>query len=479
MHGEYQNFFFKAISRCPTLTELYPHPNHTNSPFEQRCTRLHDPRVTGVQPAWLRHAAVSVSSTKNELEVDNLYHQQYSALYSCSPIYGFAPTKKWKLDETSTRSAWKELYAFCCNMDSNQPYSQGVSWLLPVKKNAAEQVAEKTGEMHRLAMVLMMRKRQMARQYGYLPSHVFCGELCMVLQISYFNTDVVESFHDIQRHQLVEISEEEAAILSDKGQGDGVIIARELAFGPVADASVRPVSIWFNIKPADIAPCTRQQARRHKRSRHRIQAKLSLENQTEESISAASFPIPPFTSHQPMDDAAFDLITGIQAHRYQVLKYFSSLPDDRALRSLTLEEERLQRSFESQRRFWMTWTWPKRIGSCQVDDNDEVPVVNATYNFVTYGDPGYGEDAILFGSDQRDAKTDVHVVSKQARLATGFVWRSFVVNLKLLSGHEAVDLPKDEDQMPTHDPILPSIHRIPTLRSLSLGQPADGDSSSR
>jgi hypothetical protein len=126
----------------------------------------------------------------------------------------------------------------------------------------------------------------------------------------------------------------------------------------------------------------------------------------------------------------------------------------------------------------MTWTWPKRIGSCQVDDNAEVPVVNATYNFVTYGDPGYGEDAILFGSDQRDAN-DVHVVSKQARLATGFVWRSFVVNLKLLSGHEAVDLPKDEDQMPTHDPILPSIHRIPTLRSLSLGRPADGDSSSR
>ena len=117
-------------------------------------------------------------------------------------------------------------------MDSNQPYSQGVSWLLRVRKSAAEQVAEKT-EMHRLAMVLMMRKRQKARQYVYLPSHVFCGELCMVLQISYFNTGVVESFNDVQRHQLVEISEKEAAILSDKGQGDGVIIAHEIAFGTV------------------------------------------------------------------------------------------------------------------------------------------------------------------------------------------------------------------------------------------------------
>jgi hypothetical protein len=82
--------------------------------------------------------------------------------------------------------------------------------------------------------------------------HVFCGELCMVLQISYF------TFDDMKRHQVVEISEEETAKHPHKGHGDGVIIAREIAFGPVADASVRPVSIWFNIKPADIAPCTHQ-----------------------------------------------------------------------------------------------------------------------------------------------------------------------------------------------------------------------------
>lgn len=436
---------------------MFCFPLSTYSPFDQRCTRLHDPRVTGIQPAWLPHAEVLVSSTKNGHEVDNLYHQQYSSLYSCSPIYGFAPKKKWKLDKTSTNMAWKELYAFCCNLDLNQ-LPQGSSW----------QVAENT-EMHRLAMVLMMRKSQKARQYEYLPSHNFCGELCMVLQTSYFVLEVIESFHEIKRYQVVEISEGEA-------KGDGVIIAREIAFGPVADASVRPVSTWFNIKPEDIARCTRQQARRHKRSRHRIRAKRNLESHTEEAIIADSFPIPPFTCHQPVDDAAFDLITGIQLHRYRVLKYFSSGPDKQELQSLAWEEERLQKSFESQRRFWMTWTWPKRIGSCQVDDNTEVPIVNGTYNFVTYGDPGYGEDAIFFGSDQQDINSDLHVVSKQAKLATGFVWKSFVMNLQLLSAHGAVDLPRDE-VMSTHESIFPSIHRIPTLRDLSLEQPANRDSS--
>ena len=40
----------------------------------------------------------------------------------------------------------------------------------------------------------------------------------------------------------------------------------------------------------------------------------------------------------------------------------------------------------------MTWTWPKNIGSSDVGDDTEVPNVDRTYNFVTNGDPGYGED---------------------------------------------------------------------------------------
>lgn len=321
-------------------------------------------------------------------------------------------------------------------------------------------------------MVLMMREKRKARDFIYLPSHVFCGELCLVLQASYFRLQVVESFQEIRRYQLVEISQEEAATISEAGQSDRIIIAREIAFGPVADASVRPVSIWFNIKPEDIVPCTRQQARRHKRSRHRLRTKRNYENQPEESKITISCSIPPFTSHQPIDDAAFNLITGIQTHRYRVLKYFSSSPDERALRSLALEEERLRKSFESQRRFWMTWTWPKKIGIIDIQDDTEVPDVAGTYNFVTYGDPGYGEDSIFFGHDRQDRYTDLQVVSKQAKLASGFVWKSFVMNTQLLLGQGAVDVVKEEDQMPTHDPILPTIRRISTLRSLSLGYPA-------
>ena len=264
--------------------------------------------------------------------------------------------------------------------------------------------------------------------------------------------------------------------MSETEEGVPIIIAREIAFGPVADASVRPVSIWFDIQPADIIPCTRQQARKHKRTRHRLREKRNYDSQPEEVKMTASCSIPPFTCHEPMDEMAFNLITGILTHRYRVLKYFSSGPDERALRSVALEEEKLRKSFESQRRFWMTWTWPKKIGS-SVQDGTEVPSVDGTYNFVTYGDPGYGEDSLFFGSDQQDRNTDdsLQVVSKQAKLATGFVWRSFVMNFQLISGQGVVDMPRDNDQMPTHDALLSNIRRIPTLRNLSLGIPAVGN----
>ena len=446
-----------------------------HSPFDQRCTRLHDPRLKGTQMSWLPHAEVLINNAKHGREVDKLYHQRYSSIYSCSPLYGFAPKNRWKADETSTYSSWKEFYSFCCNMDANQPYSQGAQWRLSTRKSATQDQEVEITEMHRLAMVLMMREKRKAQHYIYLPSHVFCGELCLVLQTSYFRLEANEPSTTIafapKRYQVIELSKEEAAEDFEAGKGGSIIIAREIAFGPVADASVRPVSIWFNINPDDILPCTRQQARRHKRSRHRLRAKRKYENQPEEAKILASSSIPPFTCHQPMDNIAFNLITGIQTHRYRVLKYFSSSPDGSALRSLALEEEVLRKSFESQRRWWMTWTWPKKIGSSRVTEDTEVPNVDGAYNFVTYGDPGYGEDPIFFGSDEDEDSndTDLQVVSEQAKLATGFIWKSYVMNLQLLSDQGAVLMPEEDYQMPTHDPLLPTVRRMPTLRSLSLG----------
>ena len=416
-----------------------------------------------MQPSWLPHAEVMINNTKKGSEVDKLYHQQYSSIYSCSPLYGFAPKVRWKADEASTYSAWKEFYSFCCNMDADQPYlpldadqpySQGKQWRLSTSNKAAaqDQVVEIT-EKNRLHMVLLMRERKLAQDFVYLPTHIFNGELCLVLQKCYFRLEVTESYQGTP----YEISREE---VTSRSADQVTIVAQEIAFGPVADASVRPVSVWFNINPEDISPCTRQQARRHKRSRHRLRAKRNDEKNKPDEKSC---PIPPFTSHQPIDGIAFSLITDIQTHRYHALECRDEDTD-----VLALEEERLRKRFEGQRRFWMTWTWPKKVGSSQVSNKTEVPDIDGTYNFVTYGDPGYGEDSIFFGRDRKSSE-DIQVVQKQAKLATGFIWKSYIMNLQLLSGQGAISVPKEAYQMPTHDPLLSHARRMTTLRTLSLG----------
>ncbi len=436
------------------------------SPFDQRCTRLHDPRVVSSQPSWLPHAEVLVNISKNEREIDKLYHQQYSSVYSCSPIYDFCPEKKWKADKERTSLAWREFYYFCCNMDATEHISQVNPSLFPPMD--ATLLDTNLSEMNRLAIALKMRRKVKARQFLYRPTHLFCSELCMVLQTCYFRLEAIMTSQDAQRNRVVEISKTEAMETCDMDQSDRIIVACEIAFGPVADASVHPVSIWFDINSDDIVKCTRQQAKRQKRSRHRVRAKQNTDNALGSAKIGGSSSIPPFISHQPMDDAAFDLITGIQTHRYRVLECLLSSSNASVLQLLSLEEESLKNNFVSQRRFWMTWTWPKTVESSNINEDTEVPGVDSTYNFVPYGDPGYREDSIFFGTDDH---THDQVVSQLANLATDFIWKSFVTNLQLLLGQVTDGIQAQKDQkVPTHDTLLPKIRRLRTFRSLSLGE---------
>ena len=431
-----------------------------------------------MQLSWLPHAEVLITHVGRGLNVDKMYHQQFCAVYSCSPVYGFAPKKRWQSDEPSTRDAWHEFYSFCCSMDSSDIGSKNGLWQVRKSKreeagviNRASTIPE-ISEMHRVEMALIMRERKKAQYFTFLPSHLFCGELCMVLQTSYFRLEIVESFQNIKRYRVVEITEEEA-FQNSSIDNPFIITAREMTFGPVADASVRPVSVWFNIPDEEITPCTRQQARRHKRSRHRLRQKRDFENQPEDAKISASCPIPPFNCCQPVDDAAFDLITKIMRHRLRVLQYFSSSSDEQILRTLASEEEALFISFQSQRRFWVTWTWPKRTGSNYIDSNTDVPDVDGAYSFVTHGNRAYGEDAIFFGVDKSSRTKRLHpVISDKAKLTTGLIWKSFVMNLQLLSDRGAVEVPTGEEQMPDHDPMVSQLPRIQTLRDLSLGMPA-------
>jgi len=444
-------------------------------PFDQRCLGLHDPRVNGSQPSWLNHNEIMVNNNntgKQSLQIDKLYHEKVCAAYSCSPVHAFTPKSRWNADVKSTLSAWREFYFFCCGMENDrQIYSEGLSW--PV--SSLEGSSDLT-ELNRVAIVLKMREARKARLYVYSPSHLFCDILCMVLQTRYFRTNLgfLSEISDQDYERMC--STERASSLNN------IIVAREIAFGGVSDPQFREASIWFNIRSENIVPCTRQQARKNNiRSRHKL--RMKWDPSSGEVGMARSCTIPPFDSNQPVDNAAFDLITDILGHRYRVLEYFSSEPDEMVHQLLVEEEGQLQQRFESQRRFWMTWSWPKKLGSNDFDAETVIPSVFGAYNFVTYGDRRYKEDAIFFGkedaSELPSTRDRNEIVSNKAKLATGFIWKSFVMNIQLQSDQNAVAVPDIDEMMPVHDPLVSRIRRLPVLRALSLGKPIIRDSSGR
>ncbi|EJK44671.1 hypothetical protein THAOC_36774, partial [Thalassiosira oceanica] len=149
--------------------------------------------------------------------------------------------------------------------------------------------------------------------------------------------------------------------------------------------------------------------------------------------------IPPFVSHQPADDAAFDLVTGIQAHRRDALRDMVSLTSPsiayKKLQSLDRRGQGLYESFIGQRRHWMTWQWPLKQRSGKIDESTPVPSIDGAYT-VSSVDPSTNRHGI--------------VVPERASFTTGHLWESFVSTMD--SGD--------------HRPCGP---RLDTLKDLSLG----------
>ena len=111
---------------------------------------LHDPRIAGLHSSWLPHAETLINGLGSSANVDKLYHQRLASVYSCCPVYGYVPVKKWKENEDDTNAAWKHFYNFVCNNNQNFStfYSRGDS-----KKN----ILDNLSEIHLLDVVLQMR----------------------------------------------------------------------------------------------------------------------------------------------------------------------------------------------------------------------------------------------------------------------------------------------------------------------------------
>lgn len=411
-----------------SMISSLPFLSYKLSPFDQRCTGLHDPRVESEPSttAWLPHTETMVSKVVEDgSNVDRFYHEQLASTYNCCPIFGFVPMVQTKNAEDCSESSWNHFYNFVCNLDTGDLDNN--SFCSPTSSSNG------LYEEFKLDIVLKMRESRLGVSYSYLPSHIFRGDLCMVLQSRKFMLRTLIGRENTSVKVLKEVpvtAMEEATSISDF-----VFEAHEIAFGPVGDPTVPPVSILFDIEDGDLVPCTFQQAKHHKRSRHRLKkmrrfVQGTLRSNDEEDKPSISL----FYHYQPRDNVTFDLITRVLRHRRDIVRLYSSNYMENvnyraAYQALDIELRYLQRSYQSLVRFWLAFSYPELALDAPIDENSDVPPVDGEYNCFT-GEVKFSRsnDFSLLGAQRYQ-----YQMSPTATLLPSYVWISFILNMSIIN----------------------------------------------
>ena len=161
------------------------------------------------------------------------------------------------------------------------------------------------------------------------------------------------------------------------------------------------MSIWFDIPPSDIIPCTPQMVKRFKRARGKYQQQQQRQIASGKQSDA---PFPPLPFHvnivestsnesfntvlyQPFfymnlalnDNASKDLIKSILLHRIHFLRFHDSFRFIENCTMLSIEEQKLQKKFWDLKDGMNKWSWPVAQGRETVDENTKIPECNALY----------------------------------------------------------------------------------------------------
>ena len=323
--------------------------------------------------------------------------------------------------------AWRHFYDFVCNSQNKQ---------IEAPFDPQRHTLSELSEEHKLEIVLKMRQRKSSQIFAYLPTHLFSGDLCMILQERTFQQVPSKDY----RNNSIFIDLRE--VTDDSKPSSGIEIcfkAYEIAFGPVGDPTVRPPSIWFDIPKDDISPCTPQQAKHHKRSRHRIKKAPNRSNLiSTETLTGDKFKtllIPPFSIYQPVDHATFDLITSILVHRLKMTKLLAGKFDNSLQQIheiLVSEEEHLKRQFSSLFRHWISNSWPEEELVSPINDETDVPPVSMNYTCVV-DSMQYSRSRECYGLASKRHSFDLTYNSK---MFPCILWKSFTINMLLQKGSD-------------------------------------------
>jgi hypothetical protein len=447
------------------------------SPFGKRCTCIHDPRIGGPQASWLPHTETQGNTIATDINVESLHQKRLNTIHYDNPfgVEALTPIPKGTTlpynNEDLHLKQWNALYSLVTG--------SGVEgWVLDNKQHRRS--AKQIHPIVKVQIAIAMRQETTHDwQYKYRPQHFVHGEFCMILSTRAFRVDNVESTSTkpIRKNRQksssnkknVEMNVVEIPLSTYKSDSNRHIMAREIAFGPDCDPSVRGVAIWFHIEDEDVSICTPQQAKRF-RWKKGIKNNKVAENpdcQNEQKNSKAGNKSPSIFDSQsilesypmvrPQDPVAYALVTDTLKHHLSVLRTerISNMKERfEALKTDQSNEKELSNRFQKLRQDWIRWTWPVNAGRDCTDATTPVPPVDAKYEIKQISSLNPGNESNALGESTKGPGTQVHRV-----------WDSFV---DTLCEHGNVYLSSEME--PFNGSAEITRHRLPIFELLGSGK---------
>lgn len=326
---------------------------------------IHDPRIEGAFPSWLTHTETQGNNSATDINVDALHQKMQNEIH-CGTPFGdqFLP-------ESDT---WNELYKRVGNIfyngnnksnsnkkgkNSSNHGNNNKAWV-----DNSSRPNQCIPAMVKLQIALFMRG-DAGFSFKYCPQHIIHGELCMVLQKRPFRI-----VGNGAKQRVTGISHRQYNPKSAKD-----IMVHELAFGPDADSTARPVALWFNLDPKEIVECTALQAKRYRYKR-------GLKNAPENKRRSRFDHLDHFQMIRPHEKDAFDLATDILQNRLAMLhaeRVVNLKERSEQIARVRHQKEELHTRFDKLLRFWLEFGWPVNKGRAKVSKKTPVPPVDGKY----------------------------------------------------------------------------------------------------
>lgn len=335
--------------------------------MDTRCNSLHDPRVAGSNPSWLKQWIKPKSSLG--VMPDGLHYHRDLSRFQTNPLVDF---NTWKVfgNFGSKTEMFDASYDLVCNVR------------VPVFNRGfvVRKCPHKISDEHKLAIVrVMLTKNAVNRNFVYSNKKSLNDQPCMVLQTRYFLLTDPKAGTAVRIEDIVR---EVSAAEYDPGSSL-VVKADEIVFESKGMRGCNH-SIWFNViisnhggKNGYGANMKRNGGEAGHLTHDRALFVMPENKKFQQSLPADT----PFILMQPKDDCAegYDLIDAILKHRIGAILTSKNIHcnwEDN-LADLNADFARLQNSHEK-------WIWPahtgKIVGSDQIyqeyTSNKYVPAPN-------------------------------------------------------------------------------------------------------